>query len=73
MMKRAKGVTLAEIVAATGWQKHSVRGLTRPLYLRNESPGSSLMSGIIALHRPCPGRCGSFASRLRPVSALVAA
>jgi len=26
MMKRAKGATLAEIVAATGWQKHTVRG-----------------------------------------------
>jgi hypothetical protein len=26
MMKRAKGVTLAEIVQATGWQKHTVRG-----------------------------------------------
>jgi hypothetical protein len=26
MMKRAKGVTLAEIVEATGWQKHTVRG-----------------------------------------------
>jgi hypothetical protein len=26
MMKRAKGVTLAAIVAATGWQKHTVRG-----------------------------------------------
>jgi hypothetical protein len=26
MMKRAKGVTLAEIVDATGWQKHTVRG-----------------------------------------------
>jgi len=26
MMKRAKGVTLAEIVAATDWQKHTVRG-----------------------------------------------
>ena len=26
MMKRAKGVTLAEIVTATGWQKHTVRG-----------------------------------------------
>jgi hypothetical protein len=25
-MKRAKGVTLAEIVAATGWQRHTVRG-----------------------------------------------
>jgi hypothetical protein len=27
MMKRAKGATLAEIVASTGWQKHTVRGL----------------------------------------------
>jgi hypothetical protein len=26
MKKRAKGVTLAEIVEATGWQKHTVRG-----------------------------------------------
>ncbi len=26
MMKRARGVTLAEIIAATGWQKHTVRG-----------------------------------------------
>jgi hypothetical protein len=27
MMKRAKGVTLAEIMVATGWQAHTVRGL----------------------------------------------
>jgi uncharacterized protein DUF3489 len=26
LMKRPKGVTLAEIVEATGWQKHTVRG-----------------------------------------------
>ena len=26
LMKRAKGVTLAEITEATGWQKHTVRG-----------------------------------------------
>ena len=26
MMKRAKGVTLAEIVELTGWQKHTIRG-----------------------------------------------
>jgi hypothetical protein len=26
LMKRAKGVTLAEIVETTGWQKHTVRG-----------------------------------------------
>jgi hypothetical protein len=26
LMKRAKGATLAEIMAATGWQKHTIRG-----------------------------------------------
>jgi hypothetical protein len=26
MMKRAKGTTLAEIMKATGWQPHTVRG-----------------------------------------------
>jgi hypothetical protein len=26
LMKRAKGVTLAEIVEVTGWQKHTIRG-----------------------------------------------
>jgi Protein of unknown function (DUF3489) len=26
MMKRAKGATLAQIVEATGWQKHTIRG-----------------------------------------------
>jgi len=26
MMKRARGATLAEIIAATGWQAHTVRG-----------------------------------------------
>jgi len=26
MMKRAKGATITEIVKATGWQKHTVRG-----------------------------------------------
>jgi len=26
MMKRAKGATLAEIMTATGWQAHTVRG-----------------------------------------------
>jgi hypothetical protein len=31
MMKRAKGVTLAEIVEATGWQKHTVRGFVSTL------------------------------------------
>jgi len=31
MMKRAKGATLAEIVEATGWQKHTVRGFVSVL------------------------------------------
>jgi Protein of unknown function (DUF3489) len=26
LMKRAKGATLSEIIAATGWQPHTVRG-----------------------------------------------
>jgi Protein of unknown function (DUF3489) len=26
LLKRAKGVSLADIIAATGWQKHTVRG-----------------------------------------------
>lgn len=26
MMKRAKGATLPEIIKATGWQRHTVRG-----------------------------------------------
>ena len=26
MLKRAKGATLAEIMATTGWQRHTVRG-----------------------------------------------
>jgi predicted transcriptional regulator len=26
LMKRAKGVTLAEIAEAMGWQKHTIRG-----------------------------------------------
>lgn len=29
MMKRAKGVTLSEIMEATGWQAQSVRGFLR--------------------------------------------
>jgi hypothetical protein len=31
MMRRAKGATLGEIVAATGWQKHTIRGLVSTL------------------------------------------
>jgi hypothetical protein len=31
MMNRAKGVTLAEIVETTGWQKHTVRGFVSML------------------------------------------
>ena len=31
LMKRAKGVTLAEIMEATGWQKHTVRGFVSTL------------------------------------------
>lgn len=31
MMKRAKGATLSEIAAATGWRKHTVRGFVSVL------------------------------------------
>jgi hypothetical protein len=31
MMKRAKGATLNEIIEATGWQKHTVRGFVSVL------------------------------------------
>ncbi len=34
MMKRAKGVTLAEIMETTGWQKHSFRGLVSILGIK---------------------------------------
>jgi hypothetical protein len=31
LMKRAKGATLAEIITATGWQPHTVRGFVSTL------------------------------------------
>jgi hypothetical protein len=31
MMKRAKSATLAEIMKATGWQPHTVRGVRQPV------------------------------------------
>ena len=42
LMRRAKGVTLAEIMEKTGWQAHTVRGfvsgtLTKKLGLKVES------------------------------------
>ena len=36
MMKRAKGATLAEIVKATGWQQHTVRGFVSILGSKGE-------------------------------------
>lgn len=38
LMKRARGVTLAEIVAATGWRKHTVRGFVSILAHRGGQP-----------------------------------
>ncbi len=40
-MKRAKGVTLAEIVEATGWQKHTVRGFVSILGSKGGIGGSN--------------------------------
>ena len=36
MMRRPKGVTLPEIISATGWQKHSVRGFVSILGKQGE-------------------------------------
>jgi uncharacterized protein DUF3489 len=36
MMKRAKGATLAEIMKATGWQPHTVRGFVSILGSKGE-------------------------------------
>ena len=41
MMKRAKGVTLAEIMNATGWQAHTVRGFVSILGSRGGEKGES--------------------------------
>ena len=37
MMRRPKGATLAEIMAATGWQKHTVRGFVSLLGKKGEA------------------------------------
>ena len=37
MMQRAHGATLAEIVAATGWRKHTVRGFVSILGKKGEA------------------------------------
>ena len=42
MMKRAKGATLAEIITATGWQPHTVRGFVSILGVREERRSSRL-------------------------------
>ena len=42
MRKRAKGATLAEIIEATGWQKHAVRGFVSIL---SSKAGEKIESG----------------------------
>jgi hypothetical protein len=42
MMKRAKGATLAEIVKATGWQQHTVRGFVSILGSKGGGEGRVL-------------------------------
>lgn len=37
MMRRPKGATLAEIMSATGWQKHTVRGFVSLLGKKGEA------------------------------------
>ena len=36
-MRRPRGATLAEIMAATGWQKHTVRGFVSILGKKGEA------------------------------------
>jgi hypothetical protein len=50
MMKRAKGVTLAEIVEATGWQKHTARGFVGILGSKGGA-GASLPQLSIRSHQ----------------------
>jgi len=45
LLKRPGGVTLKELMKATGWQPHSVRGfLSGTLKKKMETPVESLMS-----------------------------
>ena len=45
MMKRAKGATLAEIMEATGWQPHTVRGFVSILGTKGGQKIESSKSG----------------------------
>ena len=71
MMKRAKGVTLAEIVEATGWQKHTVRGLRQHpgqqgrrdgRILEERSRGANLSRRQISKRRSVPSENAAFGS-----------
>jgi hypothetical protein len=51
MMKRAKGVTLAEILEATGWLAHTVRGFVSILGSKGGQKGRHC---ILSLHLKRP-------------------
>ena len=68
MMKRAKGATLAEIMKATGWQKHTVRGFVSILGKKGgEKIDSSKSSGPAHVQdREVPGNSASKPPLLAP-------
>jgi Protein of unknown function (DUF3489) len=53
MMKRAKGVTLAQIREATGWQAHTVRGFVSIL---GSKGGEKIESSRTYGQKPCVNR-----------------
>jgi hypothetical protein len=64
LVKRSRGATLPEIIAATGWQPHSIRGFISAQIRRRmglivrsfERNGMRVYQILPALHRPKPAQ-----------------
>jgi len=63
MMKRATGTTLAEIMEATGWQKHTVRGFVSILGKKGGEKIESSKNAAADGRTRSRSRLGSFLSR----------